>query len=115
MSAPAHRIEVRRSAARGGRQREARALAGARAAIAALRERGVTALLTGSLADGRFAGASDVDLLITECPRSLKYAIEGIVEDQLAGFTFDVIYLDEAPTWLASSLLSKARDLSPKG
>jgi predicted nucleotidyltransferase len=90
-------------------------LAGARAAIAALRERGVTALLSGSLVDGKFGASSDIDLLITQCPRSLKYAIEGIVEDHLPGFTFDVIYLDEAPPWLASSLLSKARDLSPEG
>jgi hypothetical protein len=115
MSPPAHKFEVRRLVAKGGRQRETRALAGARAAIAALRERGVTALLSGSLAEGRFAGSSDIDLLITKCPRSLKYAIEGIVEDHLPGFTFDVIYLDEAPSWLASSLLSKARDLSPEG
>ena len=114
MSASAHTTEVRRSAAKG-RQRKTRAVAAAHAAITALRERGVTALLTGSLADGRFASASDVDLLITDCPRSLKYAIEGIVEDHLAGFTFDVIYLDEAPAWLATSLLRKARDLSPKG
>jgi len=114
MPARARKIARRSSVFQGGRRRETRAIACAGAAISALREIGVTALLSGSLADGGFAGSSDIDLLITECPRSLKYAIEGIVEDHLPGFSFDVIYLDEAPAWLVQSLLSKARDLNPE-
>lgn len=66
-----------------------------RQACAALAEMGVTARVFGSLADGRFDLNSDVDLLITECPRHLKYAIEGIVEDCLGGIPFDAVYLDE--------------------
>ena len=77
--------------------RRDRAMAGALSAIEALRLHGVTAELIGSLADERFDKTSDVDLLITECPRRLKYAIESIVEDCLPGFAFDVLYLDELP------------------
>ena len=77
--------------------RRARALAGARAAIGVLRQRGVTAEIVGSLADERFDQTSDVDLLVTDCPRWLKYAIESLVEDCLPGFSFDVLYLDELP------------------
>lgn len=69
----------------------------ARAAIAALSELGVPAVVTGSLARGGFGPYSDVDLLVTACPRSLKYAIESIVEDSLDGRPFDVIYLEEVP------------------
>jgi predicted nucleotidyltransferase len=86
------RLEAKRLA-----DRRARALAGARAAIEALRQLGVTAELIGSLADQRFDPTSDIDLLVTTCPRRLKYAIESIVEDCLPGFSFDVLYLDELP------------------
>ncbi|GJE58354.1 hypothetical protein MPOCJGCO_0433 [Methylobacterium trifolii] len=88
----------------------ARAVAGARAAVDALRELGVSALVTGSLADGRFRFGSDVDLLVTRCPRHLKYAIEGVVEDCLGGIPFDVIYLDEVLGWRAPSFMEKAVD-----
>src|ERR1700678_1792010 len=91
--------------------RQARALARARSAISALRERGVTALVTGSLADGSFGEESDIDLLVTACPKSLKYAIEGLVEDYLDGCRFDLIYLDEIPTHKRASFLGKARDV----
>lgn len=66
-----------------------------RQACAALAEMGVSVRVIGSLAEGRFALSSDVDLLITECPSHLRYAIEGIVEDCLGGIPFDVVYLDE--------------------
>ena len=79
--------------------RRVRAVAAAQAATAALAGLGVRAVVTGSLARGRFGPHSDVDLLVTACPRHLKYAIEGIVEDALAGMPFDVIYLDELPCW----------------
>ena len=75
--------------------RAERARAGATAAISALSAKGVTARLVGSLANQDFGQTSDVDLLVTDCPRSLKYAIESIVEDCLPGFSFDVLYLDE--------------------
>lgn len=57
----------------------------------------VTAKVIGSLATDRFDDHSDIDLLVTECPRELKYRIEGIVEDSLPSFRFDVVYLDEIP------------------
>lgn len=69
---------------------------------------GVTALVFGSLATGRFGRASDVDLLIVECPRRLKYAIEGVVEDGLGGLPFDVVYLDEVPAWKADLFTREA-------
>lgn len=80
-------------------ERRVRAVAAAQAATAALAGLGVRAVVTGSLARGRFGPHSDVDLLVTACPRHLKYAIEGIVEDALAGMPFNVIYLDELPCW----------------
>ena len=55
--------------------------------------------MTGSLARGQVGPASDIDLLVTSCPRALKYAVEGIVEDALGGARFDLIYLDEIPAW----------------
>jgi len=80
-------------------ERRARAVAGAKRALLALEQRGVQAVVTGSLAAGDFGPDSDVDLLVTQCPRRLKYAIEGIVEDCMAGIPFDIIYLDEIPAW----------------
>jgi predicted nucleotidyltransferase len=58
---------------------------------------GVVTRVVGSLAGGRFGPDSDIDFLVIHCPRHLKYAIEGHVEDWLGGFPFDVIYLDEVP------------------
>ncbi len=76
-----------------------RAVAATRTALEALAGLGVTALVTGSLAKGGFGPSSDIDLLVTTCPRRLKYAIEGVVEDALGGIPFDVVYLEEIPTW----------------
>lgn len=73
------------------------AIARARAAADAVARIGVSTLVTGSLARGDFRRGSDIDFLVTRCPRHLKYAIEGIVEDCLEGLHFDVIYLDEIP------------------
>lgn len=61
----------------------------------ALRKKGVRAAITGSLSDGRFRGHSDVDFLVKQCPRDLKYTIEADMEDLMMGMPFDVIYLDE--------------------
>jgi predicted nucleotidyltransferase len=84
------------------------AIEAARAATAALNALGVTVLVTGSLARGPFGIHSDIDFLVTRCPRILKYAIEGVVEDALGGLSFDVIYLDELPTWRADSFMEGA-------
>jgi len=85
-------------------------VAGARQALLALQERGVSALVTGSLATDDFGPDSDVDLLVTHCPRHLKYAVEGIVEDCLDGIPFDVIYLDEVPSWRMERLTKRTVD-----
>ena len=85
--------------------RRRRAVAGAKAAIEALRHLGVTAEFVGSLADERFNQSSDIDLLVTDCPRRLKYAIESVVEDCVPGFSFDVLYLDELPPYRAARYL----------
>lgn len=57
----------------------------------------VDVLITGSLARGGFSSASDIDFLVTRCPREFKYAIEAKIEDILGDIGFDVIYLDEVP------------------
>ena len=89
-------------------RRKVKAMAGALAATQALAALGVQVIVTGSLARGRFGRHSDVDLLVTECPRHLKYAIEGVVEDELAGIPFDVVYLDELPQWKIASFTGEA-------
>lgn len=76
-----------------------RAVIAAKAATTALTNVGVHTVVTGSLARGSFDRYSDIDLLVTYCPRHLKYAIEGLVEDAMEGFSFDVVYLDEVPDW----------------
>ena len=84
----------------------------ARAAVSALALLGVRACVTGSLARGRFGIHSDIDFLVTSCPRSLKYAIEGIVEEALEGMPFEVIYLDEIPAWKVARFTEGAVDAS---
>ncbi|MHB1631039.1 MAG: hypothetical protein ACYCQL_02305 [Acidithiobacillus sp.] len=78
----------------------------------ALRKKGVRGRVVGSLAQGR-AGAStfrlhsDVDFLITKCPRALKYTVENDVEDLMEGMPFDVIYLEETrDAWKRSAKFS---------
>jgi len=75
----------------------AKAIAGAKRAAAELEPRGLEVIVTGSLARGDFGIGSDVDFVVIGCPRHLKYAIEGIVEDALGGIPFDVIYKEEIP------------------
>ena len=74
-----------------------KAIAGARRAAAELRRRGVEVVITGSFARDEFDRNSDVDFVVLSCPRHLKYAIEGIVEDELGGIPFDLLYRDEFP------------------
>jgi len=55
----------------------------------------VEARIIGSLANGKFKIHSDVDFLVTKCPRNLKYSIESDVEDIMLDIPFDVVYEDE--------------------
>lgn len=91
-------------------ERRVRAISGARAATRALARQGVLARVTGSLAAGRFGTGLDVDLLVIDCPRALKYTIESLVEDCMGGLPFDVIYLDELPAPKRAGMLSVAVD-----
>lgn len=79
------------------RLRERLDLATSRAAkvIQFLSTKGVKARVVGSLVKDRFALHSDVDFLIDECPRQLKYSIESDVESIMLDIPFDVIYQDE--------------------
>jgi predicted nucleotidyltransferase len=78
-------------------ERRDKAIALVKQLVVALAEMGVSVKIIGSLTTQNFGHYSDVDLLVTECPRNLKYRIEGVVEDALPGFRFDVVYLDEIP------------------
>ena len=89
------------------RHRHARA--GAAAVLKALAQRGVMAELAGSLSNGRFDSTSDVDFLVTHCPRPLKYAIESVVEDCLPGLPFDVLYPDELSPQRVADIRRRAR------
>jgi predicted nucleotidyltransferase len=71
------------------------ALSRARRAVAAMEARGFQVLVTGSLARGDFGAFSDVDFLVTRCPPDWRYRIESVVEDEMRGIPFDVIYFDE--------------------
>ncbi len=102
--------QLERLLAERTRARRQAALDRARAAIDDLARLGVSARLCGSLATGRFRLHSDVDILVTECPERLRYAIEGVVEDQLRDLPFDVVYLDEVAPDRAARLLAEARD-----
>jgi predicted nucleotidyltransferase len=91
-------------------ERRRLAVSRTRGACLALAEMGVTARVIGSLAAGRFGPGSDVDFLIMECPRHLKYAIEGVVEDHLGELPFDVVYIDEIPSWKLDRFTREAID-----
>ena len=86
------------------------AISRAREATTALAEMGVKARVIGSLASGCLRPDSDIDFLILECPRRLKYGIEGVVEDCLAGLRFDVVYLDEIPAYKLARFTREAVD-----
>ena len=93
-------------------RRRAQAVAGAQDAARLLGELGVKVVVTGSLARGEFRPYSDVDLVVTACPRHLKYAIEGMVEEALRGLPFDVVYLDELPPRKVAEFMKAAVDAS---
>jgi hypothetical protein len=82
----------------------------AREVCLALDKLGVTVRVIGSLTTDRFGPRSDIDFLVVDCPRHLKYAIEGTIEDCLDGFPFDVVYLDEVPKHKLDRLVKGAVD-----
>lgn len=92
--------------------RRLRAVRGAREVSEMLARRGVKARIIGSLSSGTFGQSSDVDFLILECPRGLKYSIEGMVEDKLNGLPFDVIYAEELAPHRLDRALKESIDAS---
>ncbi|MBA1143843.1 MULTISPECIES: nucleotidyltransferase family protein [Mesorhizobium] len=101
---------LKRLASDRASERRRLAVARARLACKALSDMGVTVRVIGSLATGRFGPDSDIDFLVEHCPRHLKYAIEGLVEDCLGGLPFDVVYLDEVPAHRLERLTREAVD-----
>ena len=89
--------------------RRAAATRAASEALARLRERGIQATLIGSLKMGRFGLHSDIDILVTACPRALIYTVEAELEDIMNGLPFDVIYLDLLPRETRENWLKHAR------
>ena len=110
MLAPAQKQPTQRLA-----DYRAAAIAGARRAVAGLEQKNVKVLVTGSLVDDSFDLHSDVDLLIVQCPRNMKYVLEGIVEDAFGDIPFDVVYLDEIDPRKVRSFTEKARRVEELG
>lgn len=93
-------------------QLSAKKTAATRAASRALERlsaRGIEASLVGSLKSGGFGLHSDIDILVTKCPKDLVYTVEAELEDIMNGLTFDVVYLDLLPQEQRESWLRHAR------
>ncbi len=95
--------------------RRRRAVDRARAAVDMMKEKGISAMVIGSLAKGKFGPESDIDFLVTSCPRKYKYAIEAEVEDILGDLPFDLIYLEEIPADRVERFTSGAVDAHALG
>lgn len=93
-------------------ERRDRAVELAKRTATALRELGVEVKIIGSLAKGSFGEHSDIDFVVMFCPEELKYRIEGLVEDCLMGFKFDVVYFDEIPPHRLERFMEGAIDAS---
>ncbi len=70
---------------------------------------GVEASVVGSLGTDRFDASSDVDFLVSSCPKHLKYRLEARVEDLMGDFKFDVIYADETPAHVLKKMTAPLR------
>ena len=83
--------------------------------LEALKMRGVDAVVTGSLAAGKFGPGSDVDFLVRSCPKHLRYALEAGVEDIMLDIPFDLSYRDELPAPVLEQMvktIATAEDLA---
>ncbi len=89
--------------------RKAAATQAASRALERLHARGIEALLVGSLKTGGFGQHSDIDFLVTKCPRDLVYNVEAEIEDIMHGLPFDVVYLELLPQAQRASWLEHAR------
>jgi len=78
-------------------------------ALERLHARGIEATFVGSLKTGGFGLHSDIDFLVTKCPRELVYTVEAELEDMMNGLPFDVVYLDLLPEEQREKWLEHAR------
>jgi predicted nucleotidyltransferase len=108
-------LEIARTLLSSSDDRRRWAISRARAAVDMMQDKGISALVIGSLAKGKFGPDSDVDFLLTSCPRKYKYAIEAQVEDILGDLPFDVIYLEEIPADRVKRFMSGAVDARALG
>jgi predicted nucleotidyltransferase len=91
--------------------RRRRAIEGARAASDILASKGIKSMIFGSLAKaGTFGIESDVDILLIDCPRRYKYAVESDIERALGDLPFHAVYLEEVLPDRAARLTAEAVD-----
>ncbi len=74
-----------------------------------LRARGIEASLIGSLKTGGYGMHSDIDILVSKCPRDLVYCVEAELEDIMNGLPFDMVYLELLPQDQRERWLDHAR------
>jgi predicted nucleotidyltransferase len=99
----------------GSLSREQAAFSRAAAVLMALEERGVDAVVTGSLAARKFGPGSDVDFLVRACPKHLRYALEADVEDIMLDIPFDLVYRDELPVRILVRMEESVLELADLG
>lgn len=95
------------------RARQARAESVAARAVARLAAHGVRAVVTGSLADGRFKEHSDVDLLVLDDGGLDMAEIVCIADEDAEGLPIDVVLARTARPTVLKTMLEKARNAEP--
>jgi predicted nucleotidyltransferase len=98
--------------ARACKARRHRAEARAKQVLHLLQSQQVNAAVVGSMADGTFHLYSDVDFLIFDCHRALKYAIESDIEDIMVDIPFDVAYHEEVAVFRRRHMQASAKFLA---
>lgn len=89
-------------------RRRAQAEACARSVLARLAGLGAKVVITGSLADGRFARHSDVDFLVLDSGGLSDGRLLCEVEDAMGGLPFDLLWIDRLRPEVAATMLEKA-------
>jgi len=108
---PESRLDRLFGARAAGRRKTALALA--RATLRALRKRGVSARIAGSLAKGGFRATSDVDYLIEDRGRLPESQIVEVIEASMKGFPFDVVFAERADPVLLRMMRAEAECGTP--
>lgn len=92
-----------------GAERLQRARARARAALAALDERGIEARVVGSLARGTFTAFSDVDFVIFGDRATWSRAVN-VIDREMGGIAVDILLASAIPDDIAPLVLKGALD-----